>query len=94
MATETVRTSRLCALAELLPDECGTMLHRHHVHPVSYGGDPEGQTVLVCERHHPMLESLARRVLGAPRGCPHRPGTHPYPEGREACERRHRELYI
>ena len=84
MSTLTATSRRTCALAELLPDECGDTLHRHHVMPISAGGDPDGPTVWLCERHHPMLESLARRVLRWKR-CTH---FHPYPAGREACERR------
>jgi len=81
-------TALVCALAELLPDECSPGIDRHHVFPISAGGDPDGPTVPVCDRHHPILESMARRVLGGPRRCPHPPGTHRYPDGREACERR------
>jgi hypothetical protein len=84
MATLTATSRRTCALAELLPDECGDTLHRHHVMPISAGGDPDGPTVWVCERHHPRLEHLARRVLRWKR-CTH---YHPYPGGRDACERR------
>ena len=87
MSTLTATSRRTCALAELLPDECGDTLHRHHVMPISAGGDPDGPTVWVCDRHHPRLEMLARRVLGWKR-CPHKPGTHRYPGAKEQCERR------
>lgn len=73
-----------CALAELLPDACSGELHRHHVQPISAGGDPLGKTVLVCARHHPMLESLARKTLGW-KTCKH---VHRSRGAREACERR------
>lgn len=75
-----------CALADLLPDDCSSdgVLHRHHVRPISAGGDPLGQTVLVCTRHHPMLEAMARKCLRWKR-CNH---VHRYPGAREACERR------
>jgi hypothetical protein len=85
MPTATLVSQRVCALAELLPDLCSSVLHEHHITPISAGGDPDGPTAWVCERHHPMLESLARRVLKAPRRCTH---VHPYPGGKEACERR------
>ena len=52
--------------------------------PISAGGDPDGPTVWVCERHHPMLESLARRILKWKR-CTH---AHRYPGAREACEQK------
>jgi hypothetical protein len=55
--------------------------------PVSAGGDPNGKQVYVCAHHHPMLESLARRVLHW-KTCPHRPGTHRYPGAKALCEAR------
>jgi hypothetical protein len=84
-----------CRVAELLGGECAGPIERHHVHPMSLGGDPQGETVEVCKRHHPMLEALARKIHGTPRwkSCPHRPGTHVYPGSREECERQlNREL--
>lgn len=87
-------SARICALAELLPDACKGGLDSHHVFPISAGGDPDGPQVWVCDRHHPMLEALARRVLGTPHGCPHRPGTHRYLEGKEQCDRRYGMLDI
>lgn len=83
MATS-IDTRRTCALADLLPDECSSVLHSHHVTPVSAGGAIDGPQVWVCSRHHPMLESLARRVLRY-RRCGH---MHRSREAREACERR------
>jgi hypothetical protein len=80
----TLAATHVCAFSELLPDECGERLHRHHVMPISAGGNPDGPTVWLCDRHHPMLESLVRRVLRW-KHCTH---AHPYPGGREACERR------
>lgn len=74
-----------CCLAELLPGECSSALHWHHVTPISAGGPVDGPLVPVCSRHHPMLESLARRILKAPKRCPHR---HLTREARESCERR------
>jgi hypothetical protein len=78
--------SRSCVLADLIPDECSSVLHSHHVLPVSHGGDPDGAQVWVCSRHHPSLEALTRRVLRW-RTCPHRPGVHRYPGAKEECER-------
>lgn len=79
--------SGTCAVGELLGTECSGRLHLHHVHPLQAGGDQFGRTVPVCEKHHPSLEALARRVWGEPewKHCTH---THPYPGGREECERR------
>lgn len=73
-----------CCLSRLLPDSCEGALHRHHVVPISLGGDPLGETVLVCARHHPALEALARRVIRW-RSCKHEHRTR---EARESCERR------
>ena len=75
--------SRSCVLADLIPDECSSVLHSHHVMPVSAGGDPDGAQVWVCSRHHPSLEALTRRVLRW-RRCTH---DHRYSWAREACER-------
>lgn len=94
MATVPYYTSRWrglererCEVAELLGGECAGPIHRHHVVPMSLGGDADGETVEVCERHHPMLEALARKVHKLPEHkiCPHHHRTR---EAREACERR------
>lgn len=76
-----------CEVGTLLGTECEGPLHRHHVHPLSAGGEQFGRTVLVCLRHHPSLEALARRVWGERewKTCPH---PHRTREAREACERR------
>ena len=76
-----------CALHVLTGDACSGDVGLHHVHPISLGGDVDGETVPVCAKHHPSLEALARRVYGEPRRrrCGHR---HVTREGREACERR------
>jgi hypothetical protein len=76
-----------CAVHELLGDECAGPIHRHHVYPLSHGGEDDGRTVSVCAHHHPSLEALARRVYGErePRRCPHR---HVTAEARERCEAR------
>lgn len=94
-ATETYNTRAwrnlprdgLCVIAELFAGECAGPLHRHHVEPISEGGDPLGRTVLICEKHHPTLERVAR-MLRHPewKNCPHKPGTHVYDGAREACE--------
>jgi hypothetical protein len=60
---------------------------------VSEGGAPFDidNAVTACARHHPMLEALRRRLLAPPPRCRHR---HPYPAGREACERRMRDRHV
>ena len=74
-----------CAVYELLGGECAGPIGRHHVHPLSMGGEEDGRTVEVCSTHHPMLEALARRIHGIPRRCPHK---HVTPEARAQCEAR------
>lgn len=76
-----------CQVAELLGGECAGPIHRHHVHPMSLGGDFDGETVEACRRHHPMLEALARKIHGTPewKHCPH---THRTRAAREECEER------
>lgn len=77
-----------CEVGRLLGTECDDgPLHRHHVQPLSAGGEDFGRTVLVCKRHHPSLEALARRVWNEPKWktCPHH---HTTRESREACERK------
>lgn len=77
----------VCEVGQLLGTDCEGPLHRHHVQPLSAGGDAFGRTVLVCLHHHPSLEALARRVWHEPqwKTCPHH---HRSKEAREACERR------
>jgi hypothetical protein len=76
-----------CVVSALLGDdlvgECHGVIERHHTDP----DDPDSPTLPVCKRHHPKLQALVRYVLSGPRRrrCGH---FHPYPEGREACERR------
>lgn len=76
-----------CVVVELLGGECAGPIDRHHVIPISLGGDVDGRTVACCRRHHGALEALARRIHGTHghRRCPH---YHPTRAGREACERR------
>lgn len=76
-----------CAAAELLGGECTGTIHRHHVHPMSLGGEIGGETIEVCQKHHPMIEALARKIHGLPewKRCPH---IHRSRESREACEQR------
>lgn len=96
MATGTIYSTRYwreldrsgpCAAAELLGGECAGPIERHHVHPISLGGAPEGDTIQLCRRHHPMVEALARRIHGLEewKRCPHQ---HRSLESRELCERR------
>ena len=61
---------------------CADVMHRHHVVP----GDPSSRTYQACASHHPMIEAWLRSLLREPprRRCTHH---HPYPGGREACER-------
>lgn len=77
----------LCIAAEFFGAEnCAGPLHRHHVKPLSEGGDDLGPTILVCAKHHPMIEAIGRK-LRKPRwkNCPH---THRTRESREQCERK------
>lgn len=84
---------RTQCVAELLfgtaAGECGGLIGRHHVDK----DDPESRTIELCQVHHPMIEAVLDRLLDrkpleprrAWRTCTHR---HPYPGGKEACERR------
>lgn len=76
-----------CAVHDLVGGECAGPIHRHHVQPLSADGDPWGRTVEVCERHHPMLEALARRVhrVREWKRCPH---NHVTADSRRRCEER------
>lgn len=88
------RDGRRCTVGRLLGGPCHPTLHVHHVVPVSEGGAEFDfdNAITACARHHPMLEALRRKILAAretpPPRCRHR---HPYPQGREECERRMRE---
>lgn len=85
---------RNSCIAEVLFGEaagpCGDRIDRHHVDK----DDPESRTVEICVVHHPILEAILDRLrqhrlrASGWKPCPHRPGTHRYPEGKEACERR------
>jgi len=73
-----------------LGGECSAVLDVHHIKPPKEGGsDALGNLMTLCHKHHPMLESLRRAILkrkpSAWRTCPHH---HPYPGGKEECERR------
>jgi len=74
-----------CALQSLLGGECSGLIGLHHLDPISEGGDPEGDLMPCCQRHHTMLHAVRRRREAKPRRCHHR---HVYPGSREACERR------
>lgn len=73
-----------------LGGRCSPVLDVHHILPREEGGTDEDENLLVlCHRHHPMLEALRREILKR-RGwkrCTHKPGVHRYPGAREACER-------
>jgi hypothetical protein len=64
---------------------CRGLIGRHHVDD----SDPESRSFQVCVRHHNKVQTMLRRLLNPPkwRKCPHKPGTHRYPEGKESCER-------
>lgn len=87
------RDGERCTIGRLLGGPCHPTLHVHHVIPVSEGGASFDidNAVTACARHHPMLEALRQRLLAPTRRCSHR---HPYPQGREACERRMRERAV
>ena len=66
---------------------CAGKIHLHHTDPE----DPNSRLIPVCNRHHQRLHA-AMRALQAPersekgwKRCTH---NHPYPSGKEACERR------
>lgn len=65
--------------------DCHGRIDRHHVDP----NDPDSRSFQVCARHHPKVQAILRRLLKLPkwRRCPHKPGTHRYRSGLEACER-------
>lgn len=68
---------------------CSATLDVHHIRPREEGGtDADENLMVLCHRHHPMLEAIRKAILQRrePRKtCRHR---HPYPGAREACERR------
>lgn len=73
-----------CIVEHLLGDlvgPCQGLIHHHHVDPA----DPDSRTVQVCNRHHGRVHGLLRGLERPRKRCSHR---HPYPGGREACERR------
>ena len=75
-----------------LGGECSAVLDVHHIVPRREGGtDADDNLLTLCHRHHPMLEAIRRAILGRRepiwKPCPHKPGTHRYPEGKAACER-------
>lgn len=90
-----VRDGSRCTVARLLGGRCAGALHVHHIEPVDERPDlalDVDNLGVVCATHHPRWEALARglrrhRRQGDLPPCPHR---HPYPEGREACDRRRR----
>lgn len=76
-----------CVLESLFGEAagpCSGTIHRHHLNPA----DPASRSVEVCAAHHPRLQAILRRLLNPEwKRCPHKPGTHRYREGLEACER-------
>ena len=80
------RDGNRCTVARLLGGDCHGLLHAHHIDP---DGDPLDldNTGTVCATHHPQWDALRRALVRPPawRRCTHR---HPYPGGREACEKR------
>jgi HNH endonuclease len=84
------RDGSRCTVGWLLGGACADLLDVDHLIPRNEGGtDEEHNLITVCHRHHPMREAIRREVLKRRgwRRCPHRPGTHRYPEGKAACER-------
>lgn len=82
------RDGNRCTVARLIGGECHATLDVHHIVPVAEGGSHDlDNLITACHAHHPMLERLRRFLLREParRRCPH---YHPYPGGREACERK------
>lgn len=88
-----LRDDRRCSIARLIGGECHPTLHVHHVEAVADGGAPLDldNVITVCQTHHPMLEALRRRFVASEPRCTH---NHPYPQGREACERKLRERQL
>jgi hypothetical protein len=84
------RDGHRCTVGRLLGGDCRGLLHVHHLDRAADPFDLDNLAT-VCAAHHPRWEAVRRAVLDQrPRGewrCPHR---HPYPQGREECERRHR----
>lgn len=75
-----------CAVFDLIGGDCSGPISLHHIVPITAGGDEDGPVVQVCQRHHPMLEALARREYRPQwKRCHH---VHRSRESREACERR------
>ena len=77
-----------CVVAEFfgpVVEECQGYIHLHHVDP----SDPGSKTLEVCNRHHQHLHKVLRALAGGPerawKRCTHH---HPYPGGKEECERR------
>jgi hypothetical protein len=90
------RDGNACTVRRLLGGRCSGVLHVHHIEARVDRPDlalDEDNLGTACARHHPRWEALAR-ALRRERGsevppCRH---VHRYRSGREACERRRREL--
>ena len=68
-----------CAGLSLFGGACSGDLHLHHI------SQDESDLMLLCARHHSILHRAREWAGPKRRRCTHR---HPYPEGKEACERR------
>ena|SRR6188508_3881276 len=85
------RDGNRCTVSWLLGGACSETLDVHHLIPREEGGtDDDDNLITACHSHHPVVEAVRREVLRrrgrlAWKRCTHH---HPYPGGREACERR------
>lgn len=85
------RDGSRCTVSWLLGGACSETLDVHHLIPREEGGtDDESNLITACHAHHPVVEAIRREVLRRRgrltwRRCSH---AHPYPGGREECERK------
>jgi hypothetical protein len=77
-----------CSIADLFGEAVGPcvgLIHLHHTDPQ----DPDSRLIPVCNGHHQRLHAALRALLTPSKPewkvCTH---THPYPGGKEECERR------
>lgn len=91
------RDTNRCTVGRLLGGRCRGVLHVNHIIPRSerpdLALDPDNCGT-ACASHHPMWEAVVRtlRALdGELPPCGHR---HPYPQGREECDRKRRRQMI
>jgi hypothetical protein len=95
------RDGHRCTVARLLGGDCRGPLHVHHIDPDREPYDPDN-CATVCETHHPRWEAIRKGIVEQrekaepapepeePWRCHHK---HPYPSGREECERRRKAEY-